>query len=177
MVYVRLLRQHLKIPHDQSGLTLMELMVVVLVITTLSILGFVAYTNYDNTQRLKQAALSLKNNLRLAQVSATAARVPTTCATGDFKGYQVSFTVGSPSFYTISPICPLTVPPPTGQSYKLTPDITYDGGAPGSFIFNVLTGSTDQPVDVKITLDGVGTSQYQVKVTPAGDISATLMHI
>jgi prepilin-type N-terminal cleavage/methylation domain-containing protein len=166
MVYAQPPQNNLKSSFNYSGFTFIELMVVILITATLSVLGIASYSNYNDTQRLKQAAYTLKNNLRLAQTNATSANVPSGCTAQTFLGYTVSFTNGPPAGYTITPNCN---PAQTGKTYEIVNDIRFDS-LPATFTFKPLTAGTSSAVSIVITLSGIGTRQYQIQVNPNGSI-------
>ena len=72
------------------GFTLIEMAVAVGI--SLVIIGGVLsnYNNYNDTQKVKQGAQTLKNNLRFAQGLAFAGKKPTSGCT-ELEGYRVTF--------------------------------------------------------------------------------------
>jgi prepilin-type N-terminal cleavage/methylation domain-containing protein len=166
MVYAQPLKNNLKSPFNYSGFTFIELMVVIVIAATLSTLGVASYSNYNDTQRLKQTAYTLKNNLRLAQTNATSANVPSGCTSQTFLGYSVSFYNGPPAGYTITPDCN---PAQTGKQYDIVNDVGFES-LPASFRFKPLTAGTSSAISIVITLTGIGTRKYQIQVNPNGSI-------
>lgn len=86
------------------GFTLIELLVSVAIAMLISGSVVIGFNNFSATQRLKQAGLDLKNNLRLAQIKAQTGQKPTTGTTecDSLLGYRISFTTAS---YTIQARC------------------------------------------------------------------------
>ncbi|MBI3385731.1 hypothetical protein HY031_01455 [Candidatus Gottesmanbacteria bacterium] len=149
-----------------SGFTLIELIVSIGILLLL-IGGLLAgYNNYNQGQEVKQSALTLKANLRLAQTWALSALKPTSGCT-QLTGYTVTFTattyglqaqcdpeglVGSTTAVTI----------PTGVSFVPVPQQT---------TFGVLTQGLISPGStLTITLSGFN-KNYQLVVSPSGDIT------
>lgn len=62
----------------QKGLTLIEILVSVVILTTVIGIGVAGYNNFNENQKVKQAALTVKNNLRFAQEKANSAIKPNT---------------------------------------------------------------------------------------------------
>ncbi len=159
-----------------KGFTLIEVMVSVAV--ALLVTGFIIanYNSYNDVQVLKQAALTLKNNLRFAQSKAMNGQIPTPtpmnappiCST--LVGYTVTFT--PPSSYTIQAFCDpeglqgdkLLIPLPGGVTFSTsTPP-------PALITFNVLSRGTTLPSVTTITLTGFNKT-YSLQVSPSGDVS------
>lgn len=86
----------------KQGFSLIELIVSVSIM--ILIVGGVvtSYNSYNDQQKIRQVALTLKSDLRLAQSSATGSKVPTSQPCTDFAGFVVS--AGEQS-YTIGPTC------------------------------------------------------------------------
>lgn len=93
----------MKLPSKTSGYTLIELIVVVVIIGILFSIGVAKYGEFNRSQIVEQAALDLKNNLRLAQNRAFSGEKDTSAsACGDTKrldGWYVSFASGSYDIY------------------------------------------------------------------------------
>src|SRR3989344_5731901 len=102
---------HVKV-HNTAffGFTLVETMIAVTIVGLLTVGATASYGNYNKGQKLKQTALTIKNDLRQAQSKATSTEIPSTCAVGTFSEYQVNFVSGNPGQYTVSAVCSSTVP-------------------------------------------------------------------
>jgi prepilin-type N-terminal cleavage/methylation domain-containing protein len=147
-----------------KGFTLIE--VVVSVAVALVVTGFIIvnYNSYNDVQALKQAALTLKNNLRFAQSKASTGEKPASCSR--LSGYTISFTSMS---YSIEALCApeglvgarVAVSLPGGVLFSPIPD---------SFSFNVLSGGTTLGSTTVLRLVGSG-KQYDIQVSPGGDVS------
>ena len=87
-----------------TGFTLIELIVVVIIMMALLGFSLVNYSSYNDSQRLKQAALTLKSDLQLTRTNASSGKKPLECYySGDaFLGYTVDFLLSS---YTVTPLC------------------------------------------------------------------------
>lgn len=148
----------------KKGFTLIEL-IVAIGISLLAVGGLIVnYNNYNDNQRLKQAALTLKNNLRFAQTQAVSAKKPASGCT-QLVGYTVSFTSGT---YAIVGACTegavgdvLSVTLPSGITFS---------PVPSSFIFDVLNRGLVGSDVVTITLVGI-TKSYRIQVSAGGDIN------
>lgn len=148
----------------KKGFTLIEL-IVAIGISLLAVGGLIVnYNNYNDNQRLKQAALTLKNNLRFAQTQAVSAKKPASGCT-QLVGYTVNFTSGS---YAIVGQCTegavgdvLSVTLPSGITFS---------PIPSSFIFDVLNRGLVGSDVVTITLAGIAKS-YRIQISRGGDIN------
>lgn len=148
----------------KKGFTLIEL-IVAIGISLLAVGGLIVnYNNYNDNQRLKQAALTLKNNLRFAQTQAVSAKKPASGCT-QLVGYTVSFTSGT---YAIVGACTegavgdvLSVTLPSGITFS---------PVPSSFIFDVLNRGLVGSDAVTITLAGIAKS-YRIQISSGGDIN------
>jgi prepilin-type N-terminal cleavage/methylation domain-containing protein len=151
-----------------KGFTLLE--VIVSVAIALLLTGFIVanYNTYNDTQKLKQAALTLKNDLRFAQGKALSGDKPVTdppsCT--QLVGYTLVF---YENYYTMQPECtPEGLQAPVTQ-INLTTGITFSP-VPSSFTFRVLSRGTSLGSPVSFILSGNNT-QYGIQVSPGGDIS------
>lgn len=159
-----------------SGFTLIELIIVISVILVISITTLLNYNSYTDKQRVKQAGLTLRSDLRLAQTKAISGQKPFLCdETTILEGYTVSFSTvcGSSGCYTIQPRCSTagvtvdttnettTVYLPSGINF----DRSYD-----PVTFSAVTGVTDLTSNLSLVLTGAGVT-YTVTVTPSGSVS------
>jgi len=155
-----------------KGFTLIELVVSVAI--SLVVTGFIIvnYNSYNEIQTLKQAALTLKNNLRYAQSKASTGGKPTPtppmvspiCT--KLTGYTVSFVENA---YSIQASCD-----PEGlvgemRSIDLPSGVTFSP-VPLPFSFPVLSRGTTLDTVTILQLIGSG-KQYGIQVSPGGDIS------
>ncbi len=147
-----------------KGFTLIELIVTVGVVLLIAG-GVVAnYNNYTDNQRLKQAALTLKSDLRFVQTKAFSAEKPG-LGCSELVGYVISFTSTT---YSIQSQCTeglvgsiSTINLPTGISFF---------PIPSAMTFRVLTHGIANDSSVIITLTG-RTKSYRLQIDPKGDIS------
>lgn len=147
----------------RRGYTLIELLVVIGVMFLLSGSLIANYNAFNDNQRLKQAALTLKNTLRGAQSRALAGQKPTSGCT-ELVGYEISFTETS---YSLQARCSdglageaSAVTLPTGVTFS---------PVPSSILFVVLTGRTDKTGDVSLVLLGLA-KRYTLLLHSNGDI-------
>ena len=148
-----------------AGFTLIEMAVAVGI--SLVIIGGVLsnYSNYNETQKVKQAALTLKNNLRFAQTQAVGAKKPTSGCT-ELKGHTVTFASTS---YSVQANCAdeglageqTTTSLPTGVTFS---------PLPGTVTFGVLAQGLIGSEGVTITLSG-NSKTYSIQIAVTGDIN------
>ena len=145
-----------------QGFTLIELLVASIILITLTGAVLVNYNSYNETQQVRQAALTLKNNLRYAQSRSINGEKPGVGCT-QLDGYVVSFTETS---YTTKTQCDGT-PVDPGQTVSLFSGLVFNP-VPTSLLFRVLSQGLDS--DATITIVGRSKS-YKVVVSRSGDIS------
>lgn len=147
----------------RRGYTLIELLVVIGVMFLLSGSLIANYNGFNDNQKLKQAALALKNTLRGAQSRALSGQKPTSGCT-QFVGYEISFTETS---YSLQARCSDGL---AGEvtSITLPSGITFSP-VPASILFAVLTGRTNKTTDVSLILLGLA-KRYTLLLHPNGDI-------
>lgn len=148
-----------------AGFTLIELLVASTILLTLTGAVLVNYNNYNETQRTRQAVLTLKNNLRSAQSRAYNGEKPTLCNIS-LDGYVVSFTETS---YTTQAQCGGLPVVDTDQTVTLATGLKFIP-VPASMLFRVLSHGLDR--DVTITINTAQLSKsYQIIISKSGDIS------
>lgn len=146
----------------ELGFTLIELLVASVILITLTGAVLVNYNNYNETQKTRQAVLTLKNNLRYAQSRAYNGEKPESGCT-QLDGYLVSFASTS---YTTQAQCGGT-PVDPAQQVLLTSGLSFSP-IPTPMLFRVLSQGLDS--DVTITIVGLSKS-FQVVVSKSGDMS------
>lgn len=155
---------------ERSGFTLIELIAAVTIVSVVLAIGIASYSAFHARQKVRQAALTLKNNLRLAQNYSSSGVLPSVC-TAELNRYQVRFTNNpTEGQYDIYFICNAsTGTPVTGivLSEKLPagtmfiPPLT-------DLDFDVLNKQLSAPVTISIT-KGSNTETLTVNIN--GDIS------
>lgn len=152
--------------HDTHGFTLIELLVAISLVLVLAGGIIVNYNRYSDRQRVRQAALTLKNNLRLVQTKALSAEkpgAPSVCS--ELLGYEVSFTATS---YSWQPRCDEGLTGTT-QSVSLATALSFSP-TPSALLFRVLTRGLVMDSPTMITITGASVS-YRIQVSPSGDIA------
>lgn len=182
--------------HEQSvshyGFTLLEMVVSVSIGLLLTGWVIANYNSHNDVQTLKQAGLTLKNDLRFAQTKALSGEKPTptpptpnptpTPICTQLVGYTVTFCTaqyhpqpictwgaGSQQSYAIQAFCN-----PEGALGMITTTllpngVTFSPSTPNSFVFKVLAQGSSLSATTPLTLDGFG-KQYIVSVNPDGGI-------
>ena len=147
------------------GFTLIEMAVAVGI--SLVIIGGVLsnYNNYNDTQKVKQAAQTLKNNLRFAQGLAFAGKKPTSGCT-ELEGYRVTFASTS---YSVQAFCNDQGLAGEATATQLPTDVTFSP-VPGTATFGVLGKGLVGDAAMTITLAG-NAKTYSIQISLAGDIN------
>ncbi|TSC53515.1 MAG: Uncharacterized protein LiPW16_372 [Microgenomates group bacterium LiPW_16] len=143
------------------GYTLIELMVVISIIGLLVGIGVAQYNEFNKNQTLKQAALTLKNNLRQTQNKALSGEKPTSGCTASLSGHKLTFTDNRN--YKIVASCGVDLDVLTGLT--LGQNVSKSSG-PNSILFKVLGQGAEAGT---ICLLGFG-KRYKISVTVSGEI-------
>jgi len=159
------------------GFTLIELIIVVSVILVISVVTILNYNSYTDKQRVKQAGITLRSDLRLAKTKAISGQKPSLCdITTKLESYDVQFRAlcdNKGPCYEIIPMCSNggTYIDTTDEKMKvfLSSGVQFGGIYPTIRFFTV-TGVTDLIADQNIVLTGSGVT-YTVRVTQSGVIS------
>ena len=158
-----------KMPHARGGFTLIELTVAVGLILLLTGTVIANYNRYNDRQKVKQTALTLKNNLRLAQTKANSAEWPLSCITPctctQLNGYMVSYTG---STYSTRAFCSEGLVGNT-ETITLPAGITFPT-VPPSMMFQVLSRGIAISAPVTISVTGSSVT-YDIQVDPSGDVN------
>lgn len=168
-------RLHLPARYNSiQGFTFIELLITV-AITMFLFSGIIAgYNRFTAVTRVKQAALTLKNDLRLAQTKAQNGQKPIQVPCDELTGYQVAFSVTHPTpttnitTYSIQAQCNPSEPLVPSTTITLPALVTFSP-VPPPILFGVLTRGANISSDLTITLMS-GSMKYDMKVTPQGDI-------
>lgn len=149
---------------SSAAFSLIEIIIVVGVLATITGVILVSYNNFNTNQKLKQAAKTLKSDLRFVQTRSYSGLKPQGVACTTLTGYQVSFTLTS---YTFQPLCS-----PQGAVSPATtinlPDQVSFSAIPPTFYFLVLKGVASADVTMSLT---TGANPIQVQVSRSGDIN------
>lgn len=148
---------------DGAGFTLIEILIAISIVALVGGLVLANYTRYNKNQQLKQAALTLKSNLRLAQSKATTGQKPRLGCT-ELLGYQVTFS--SSSSYSTQAVC---TEGPSGEAISVSlPTGIQFSSIPNPITFGVLTRGIAS--DVTITLTNTA-KNYAISLSRSGDIN------
>lgn len=148
-----------------KGFTLIEIVISV-GISLLLMSGIILnYNNYNDTQKLKQAALTVKNNFRFYQSKALSGEKPDESCP-QLLGYQVTFAL---STYTFKAQCNPAQPNAPDVVYTLPATITFSS-YPSPFMFRVLSRGTTLTGATSVILSGSG-KHYTLRISTGGDIS------
>lgn len=153
--------------HEKSGFTLLEIIIAISLLMILTGGVIAGYSSFNDTQKIKQAALTFKSYLRSAQTKATSGVKPTVCTTLD--GYIVRVNASS---YTVDAQCDGAIVSDANTSYSVTlsGQTIVSNPTTALFIFRVLTQAVSLSQITTFTFEN-GTKGYQISVSPSGDIN------
>ncbi len=163
------------------GFTLVELIVVIGVILLVSFITILNSNAYTDTQKLRQAGLTMRSDLRLVRTKAQSGLKPLACdSASSLVGYTVDFFAdttnceGSGSCYRMYPVC--NPDPGAAALASVTQFVTLpDGIIFSQFVpsvsFSSVTGRTDLDTNAVFLLTGQRDNSYVVTVSPSGVVS------
>ena len=147
-----------------AGFTLFELIIVVGIIVMVFGAALAGYNAFNRRERLKQAALTLKANLRFAQTKALSSEKPSSgCTT--FVGMRVTFTVTS---YSIQHFCS-EGGVGTGQTTNLPTGIQFTP-QPIDFTYLAITQATSLSASQTMSLTN-GSQTYRLTISTSGALT------
>lgn len=154
----------------RRGFTLIELVVVIALILMIFIGAIANYNEYGDKERVRQAALTFKGDVRLALTKATSALKPAGCAV--LTSYELVFpNTCDTACYEITAVCSTS----RGEAVRVTLPNGVHGTSTNSPInFLPLTNGTDLTDDATITFTGVSSYTATVSITKSGSISEQL---
>jgi prepilin-type N-terminal cleavage/methylation domain-containing protein len=148
----------------KKGFTLVELLIVVTILVTLLGVGLASFNSFNRRERLKQAALTLKSNLRFAQTKSISVEKPTSGCT-EFVGMTVRFTQNS---YAVTHEC--SPEGDVGDADTVTLVGMSFSPVPSDFTFVSRSNSLSPSETQTITLIN-GTETYVLTVAANGSVS------
>lgn len=148
----------------KQGFTLVELLIVVTILVTLLGVGLASFNTFNRRERLKQAALTLKSNLRFAQTKSISVEKPTSGCT-EFVGMTVRFTA---STYTVIHEC--TPEGDVGEAETVTLAGMTFSPIPSEFTFISRSNSLSPSATQTLTLVN-GRETYVLTVAANGSVS------
>ncbi len=149
-----------------KGFTLVELLVVMGLILMVSGGSIAGYSNFNETQKVKQSAITVKNNLRLVQNKAQSGQKPTGLSCSTLVSYKVTFDAVAGS-YSWQANCRPEGPVGEIGSGKLLPGVSF-AAVPEAVNFFVLTQGAD--ANTIISVKGLS-KQYSLELSSGGDIT------
>lgn len=158
----------------RNGFSLIELVVAITIVFLLSGIGIASYNSFNETQSLKQEALDLKNNLRLAQNKALSNEKicgqtacggdENTCLESEpLTGWQVKFNLAD---YEIYGSCGSNIF--SLKKYSLKSGLRFSYPAQGFILtFQALTAAV---VNSSVICLNDSNKTYKLEVKPSGEI-------
>jgi len=163
------------------GFTLIELIVVIGVILLVSFITILNSNAYTDTQKLRQAGLTMRSDLRLVHTKAQSGLKPLACdSASSLVGYTVDFfadttnCAGRTACYRMYPVC--NPDPGAAALASVTQFVTLPEGITfsnfvSSVTFSSVTGRTDLDTNATFTLLGQRGNSYVVIISPSGVVS------
>lgn len=150
---------------EQTGFSLIELLVVLSILAILTTIGLVSFLNYNRAQALTTASRDLRNNLRFAQSKAIVGEKPAGCTT--LSGYSLGFIANNE--YAIYAICNSSLDFKTVAKFKMPRGIRQTAGS--LVTFKIISGATsimmggvlfESDITITLTSDYGGTENITV---------------
>lgn len=149
----------------RAGFTLVELLIAISILMTLLGAGLASFNSFNRRERLKQAALTLKSTLRLAQIKSISVEKPASGCT-DFVGMRMRFTLNS---YTMVHECSPEGVVGSGDTVTFSAGITFSP-IPSDFTFMTRTNTINSDAEADITVIN-GSESYHLTVSPNGSVN------
>ena len=144
------------------GFSLFELLMAMAIIMLVGGTLLSTYDKFDKSQKVKQAAATFRNNLRLAQTKALSGQKPES-GCSQLSGYSITFTGTT---YTTQARCTEGLVG-TASTVSLPSGVTFSP-VPTELLFRVLT----QGVDTAVTISLTGFAKtVQIVISVSGDIN------
>jgi prepilin-type N-terminal cleavage/methylation domain-containing protein len=155
------------------GFTLIEILVATTIMAVTIGVTVAGYNNFNESQRVKQAALTLKNNFRMAQEKAKSAQKPADLPTcNKLVGIHVQGLANANTYRTFVDCLDITNAPISSSAnpliYNLPINVKFQAGF--DFIFPPLTQSVSNSGTVTLFSDFTTTTS-SVTVNSNGEIS------
>ena len=150
--------------YNNRGFSLLEMLVVVTI--SMGVIGAIVvnYNSFNEGQKIRQAALTLKSNFRLAQSRAITGLKPSAGCTS-LRGYTVTFNQNG---YSIQASCTEGL---VGSTVDVVlPNSVTFSPVPSPLSFAVLNGTASSATT--ITLSGVNNT-FELQVSSSGDVNDT----
>ncbi len=124
-----------------------------------------SYNTYNQSQTIRQAALAVKAQVRLAQSKALSSLKPSSgCTVLD--GYEVRFTATA---IASQALCDESILAGGTTEFTLSSGVTFSP-LPASFTFGILSrGLLEEENPIDVVLTGFGKT-YRMSISPNGDI-------
>lgn len=156
----------------RKGFTLVELLIVIAILLTVLSLGVASFNSFNRRETLKQAALTLKSNMRFSQAKAISAQKPASgCTT--YLGMRMSFTSNTYSMqHECTPEGVIVTADCSSGSIRdcvILPAGVQISPVPSDFTFQTVTNTVNISADRSIVLTN-GTLSYTLVVSPNGNI-------
>lgn len=148
-----------------NGFTLIEMIITVSLILLFTALGIAQYNTYNEKERVRQAFLTLRTDLRLAQTKADSALKPDVCGDTVFDGYQVSITENT---YTINAKCGATT---SDMTVVYLPNGVTFSPNPEQFVFYPMMRGTSLSAPLSLKLISTNSYELTLTIAPSGAVS------
>jgi len=134
----------MKYPQN-TGFTLIELIVVITIMATLSTVGIASFVNFGRTQSLNDATANFVTIVQLAKASATSQVKPVTCDPGTLDGYAVTIVpsvqyTAEANSYSVAPVCGGTIDTVAQKDYTLPVNLRFYPVSELTILFHVISG-------------------------------------
>ncbi|OGG01841.1 hypothetical protein A2Z33_01150 [Candidatus Gottesmanbacteria bacterium RBG_16_52_11] len=160
-----------KFDKSSSGFSLIELIVATVIISIIVSIGFATYASFHATQRVRQAAFTLKNDLRFAQNNASSGVFTPSPTCASLYGYQIDIETAAKT-YNLVRLCNTLPDPEVVATYALPENVKFKSVTVDPVIFLVLDKTVATTGNIDLSNDnGPGTNPFRISVSSTGEIS------
>lgn len=149
-----------------KGFTFIEVLITITLMMIIMGLGIAAFDRFNERQRVVEAALSVQNLMRSAQIKARSGDKPTGCTR--LESYRMTLTANSPSV-TLSAVCSGPTTTIVRETYTMPSGIVSEANLSADF-YVLRGGSNVSPITPIVVKSSNNMWRYGFTASPGGAV-------